>query len=718
MNKKGRRAPSRRAKKFVIVGDWFVDEHWVTGIHRSPTSSRTGQRHSRALHLSESTVEALCGAGQVASVLHQAQMNDAPVCEIVGIGSWHHEDQRTLEAMLNPWYCEGHTPHRVSCPPSTPAVRAKLLNLGEALQPDLAHGTTRVIRIYQQTGARVDLIQRIDWELRLPPLEDAWTGKSAEKLEHFRPALADADAVFIKDTGRGVIFSGFLKWLARQVGEDVPWMISSKTWDPSWFRALPENCVRLLLFPQAAAAMAIRVGRLNSWLTTPGFATKNALAVMDEFAARFPKAIVVALPGALSVVTRSREVGLAVKGLAQTCPGHQSLASSVPMASVFFPALGAELLCGGDRDLHHRLHRALRFTSTWMQTEGKRIEDPERWKPGQEQVLRLDADQPQASWESWRTFDWSEEKREWESAFSGIGVIERTSVYDTRPSSRIELWRSMTEVDGYVCCVKSKRAILQLLVRELAEGKTRRQNRSYMLVASPGSGKTYLIRRLAKALDMRFLPFNITQMLSREDILDCFDTIVTTQAQNKDEMVLVFVDEINARLDGEHVYDAFLAPIELGQFVRGGKTFYIDPCAWVFAGTERPVRPGGEAHQDRTDKGSDFESRLSREPLDFKINKDNLAEVAEAQVEKVYLGVALLRSVFPDVRKVSQKVLQVFHMLPVHLGARDVERFVRSFSDIQYGVVLSKNVPAGWFEESLLDAWSKEEEGPEIEIVG
>jgi|WetSurMetagenome_2_1015567.scaffolds.fasta_scaffold30767_3 hypothetical protein len=39
-----------RVKRILVVGDWIVDEHWVTGIHRSPTSSRTGQTHRRALH--------------------------------------------------------------------------------------------------------------------------------------------------------------------------------------------------------------------------------------------------------------------------------------------------------------------------------------------------------------------------------------------------------------------------------------------------------------------------------------------------------------------------------------------------------------------------------------------------------------------------------------------------------------------------------------------
>ncbi len=43
--------PSNPSKRIVlVVGDWFVDEHWVCGVHRSATGSRTGQAHFRALH--------------------------------------------------------------------------------------------------------------------------------------------------------------------------------------------------------------------------------------------------------------------------------------------------------------------------------------------------------------------------------------------------------------------------------------------------------------------------------------------------------------------------------------------------------------------------------------------------------------------------------------------------------------------------------------------
>lgn len=276
-------------------------------------------------------------------------------------------------------------------------------------------------------------------------------------------------------------------------------------------------------------------------------------------------------------------------------------------------------------------------------------------------------------------------------------------------------------MDGYVCCTDSKRKALQKLVEELGsfKAKGKQEPKSAMLVASPGSGKTFLVRCLAKSIGLRYLPFNITQMLSKTDILDCFDTVVTTQVQNREESILVFIDEINAKLQNEHVYDTFLAPIEEGVYVRGGKTFHIDPCVWVFAGTERSVKEN-DPLRDKSTKASDFESRLTIPPLDIKI--DVTREMNELRTEKVYLGVTLLRSVFPDVRKVSGKVLEVFHGLRPDLEVRELANFVKSFIDIQYGEVLARNVPTIWLEEhqsgiDIID-WKAREEGEMVEIIG
>jgi len=220
---------------------------------------------------------------------------------------------------------------------------------------------------------------------------------------------------------------------------------------------------------------------------------------------------------------------------------------------------------------------------------------------------------------------------------------------------------------------------------------------------------------------MHILPFNITQMASRDDLFDCFDTIITTQQQNPARPILVFVDEMNARLDGQLVYGTFLAPIQEGSYVKAGKTFHIAPCAWIFAGTQHPKEEDGDNRQHKSDKGSDFASRLTLPVQDLRHLEPS--ERAQEATERVYLGASLIRHVFPDVLKVSEKVLRLFHELPKdiegrEIAAREIEHFVKSFVHVQYGEVNSKNIPHKdeRFKKYLPGDWSDPDEGDGVEI--
>jgi hypothetical protein len=657
--------------------------------------------------------------------------------------------------MLSPtWNC-GQTPHQVSGPTTRRKAEDTLFNLsgilkGEGLpegMDSVTCGTTRMIRIYQQTGAKFSLLQRIDWETQLPDLfrnskgESVWIGNTSHLdgsdldafIDRHREILA---GVVIKDLNKGVISETLIQWLVARLPH-LPWFVSTKAWWPKWFDDLKKADVRLLMIPQVAAHIAVRSGDLNCWITRSGNASEGALYRMDQLATRkfSDKTIIVALPDGLSILARDRSRQDEIRhGLLQTEVGPEDLVAGMPMASVLFPALVSHLLRDRRAPLEALLRRSLRFTHKWMAIEVKRVEDPEEWEPSSEQILNLDDDYDSGKLfeGNWTKFDWTDAREEWEEAASEFGILKakepngRGLTAGTAPFSglrapserrrRLELWRAMLEVDGYICCAENKRRTLQNIVNEIGsfEVHGKKDHRSYMLIASPGSGKTYLVRCIAKSLNLSFLGFNITQMISKSDLLDCFDTIVTYQAQNRDRSLLVFVDEINAKLDGQRVYDTFLAPLEEHVYIRAGKTFHIDPCVWVFAGTEHPVAQD-EPNRDKSDKASDFESRLTAEPFDL-TRADSRDE--ECRLEKVYLGVSLLRSIFPDVRKISEKVLRAFHSLPPTLEAREVKHFVESFIDIQYGEVKAKNVDNERLKRHLPDIenWKSLDEGALVEI--
>ncbi len=682
-------------KGVLVVGDWNVDEHWVVDDHRSPSGSRTGKRHSRALHLPECSVRSLCGAGQVATILHQSHLTGSDQILLYGLGIWHPDDTDELMQMLDPNTNVGKVPYRLNIgstvKDNTTLSRTKLFNIADD-NWEFDVSTTRIIRVYRPTSGKIELIHRIDWEIPIPP-EARCNIFSIENniLAKLRTDIEVSDIV-VKDLRKGVICKELVKLLASTFPE-ANWYVSSKAWKPLWIDYLPARKVKLFLVPQLAAQAATKEDSFSSfyWIIPQGQTSSDALKLMEEMVERFQHALVVVLPDGMSVLARPPLAeNKTIQGFMQPNSGDSTLLSLVPMASVFFPTLVARLINYGSRtssdgkDYFGDLRQSLAFTNHWMELEKHRL-IYNQWKPDEDQ--QFDVTKQYKDSFPWRIFDWESEKINWREAYSDRGVI---SPRNNRPKE-FHLWRAMIDVNGYVTCVDSKRKILQELLSQgqLFRHRTKRQHTSFMLLDLPGSGKSFLVSRLAKALGMRYLPFNVTQMVSRSDLLHCFDTIVTIQAQDPEQPILVFFDEINARLDGYHVYDFFLAPMEDGIYVRSGNSFYIGPCYWIFAGTRLPSG-------DQEEKGTDFESRLTLPPFDLKPKLSEQREAELARLEKVYLGVASLRAAFPDVRLVSDYVLEVFRTLPRDVTPREISKFVKSFEYIRLATVTSENLPKAW----------------------
>ncbi|MDD5168415.1 MAG: ATP-binding protein [Syntrophales bacterium] len=700
--------------KVLVIGDWVIDEHWVTGIHRSPTSTRTGLFHYRSLHGSSSTVKSFCGAGQVISVINNSVFNDNNI-QVKGIGVCHKNDINILASYIKPEGLMHNTPFSISRPCSVNGEEI-LFNMG-CLLKDGEYGTTHVIRRYQNTGSKVSLIERIDWEL-VPDKYDVWISNKEQlnnsKWEKF---FRDNtfDAIIIKDICKGVISETLIDWLVHNF-QDKPWFVSTKEWAPTWLNKLKHIDVKLLLLPQVATRSSIKNGILNCWVTQSGYASKESLMEIDKIKINFDKLQnIIVLPNKSMVLTYYYN-GEKKHGLLQKQQKANNVSIDVPMASVFFGAC-ISLMLGKKEDIVHNIIKdAFNFTQEWMEKESQRVEVPETWSPMDLPVLNIEALADKPNYGDWHPFPWEHAKKEWDNALSNCGIVKRS---DGKLS--IEIWRSMTEIDGYVCCVKSKQKVLHNVIEELRSFiySQKKITKSLLLIASPGSGKTYLVKCMAKTLGFRYLPFNITQMITKADVLECFDTIVTTQAQNPEEPILIFIDEINAKIELQNVYDIFLAPLEEGIFVRGGKTFHINPCVWIFAGTENPIEYG-KNKEDKSPKASDFVSRLTISPLNIK-NIDE-TEKEKARVEKVYIGVTLLKTIFPDVRRVSNKVLALFTHIKHEIEIRELKQFVKKFNDIQYGEVKSKNVPTNWLKNNKavqvdIEDWKKKEEGDMIEII-
>ncbi|CAG1005717.1 hypothetical protein PHYC_03256 [Phycisphaerales bacterium] len=747
-------------KTILVVGDWVVDEHWVVGPERSTTASRRGESHYHVLHEPGSSVEALCGAGLVASVLGSASQGDGPLFDVHGVGAWHTEDQAALESMMCPGGLKGHNRFQV--------VRSELRHKEPAgfgvalhnlhLQEDSQAGTTtRVVRIYLEDAGKVRLLHRIDWSrppnqlsgnhgaawITEPGAAEAWFADSTLGVGKIVP-----DVIVIKDLVKGVVSKELIQGLVanfRGSPKRPRWYISSKKWhhvrsdkEPdtwelapdSWIRELMgEVDLRLLFVPQVAAdaAMSDRHHCINSWVSGAGNAkgkrsepTWHALMLMQELArttagtAGSPDVAV--QPDGERVFARVEQgtkSSLLVRSLDAGAAGSQGL---VPLASVLFAAVVGLMESPNSKDpprLHAVLDPAISFAKEWVAHEAERFK-PKLWLPehAKTRLKALDLVKPgtEATRDSKSEADgdnvhmpWEETLLEWEASRKS-GIVGGEGNHP-----RIELWRAMTDVEGYICLVASKRRTVRAIKRVLREfrAQSRPEKHVSMLIeADPGSGKTFLLDKLAAQFDFELTPYNITRMVSLSEIVDCFDDIVSRQsASSTPKPLLVFFDEINALLDQNQVYSMFLDPIDRGVYTRAGRPFSIRPCVWVFAGTGM-----GEGRPET--KGSDFKSRLTLHPQPFGADllksssdtEDDHRNLSDAELERVYVGAQLLRKAFPEVESTTNLVLDAFRLLCPTVSLRDQARFVDKFTDVHPPTVWASSVP----EELIIQTWNDE----------
>ncbi len=681
-----RNRPDSLGGPVLLVGDWFVDDHWVLGTHRSSTSSRTGKKHLAALQDFDSATESLCGAGRTASVLWGAGFS------ILGVGVCARSDEEVLLSLLDIEGLKGRNPHTlrrwdlVGHP-----ERASFCNLG-----DENSGTSRAIRIYERAGAATILTQRLDWEtpapknLRLDPLVNL-LGQEKQAIQ----------AVVLEDLAKGFIRTELIALLVEHLA-DKPWFIMSKAWRPDWFDvAAKVKEVRLLLVPDVAARAALgtridddRIVRrsLASWMVTSNSQSpsKGALALVAN---KLLKGQGEQRGGTTSgfastvVVVPDERTVLALNSLGQGYVYRPEVSGSVPMAmsSVLLGALTALMLPAPPEDLAGAVGGACSFTYRWRELEARRVTDHRDWNPKDSlDHLKVETEEVRNG----QKFKWREAHEEWKLAFS----LDTLGIIDEHDGPRLELWRAMTELPGYICIVRRKRETVAALVHMLRSfaHSDRSKQQSCLLEAPPGTGKTHLVRCLAEQANFRVLQFNITHLYRREGLLDCFDRISTTQAEFHDTPLLIFFDEINASLDGESPFSSFLSPLEEGVYIRAEKSFHIGPAVWLFATTK---------FNREEPKAPDFESRLTGGVVPLSAPHED-PEGDSTKLERVYLAASLLKATFPEIEFITEDVLDLFRRLPGDLSTRRITQLAANFRDVRRRKVVSENIPWNWITES------------------
>jgi hypothetical protein len=777
---------SEKKPAIVIVGDWFIDEYWFVVEHHSTVSSHVGQVHYRIFSDRYQPVKDLCGAGLVARIMYNLITEEKlkeGVKKLIGIGSWHPVDRDLIAHFVHAKchqdpgliICNSYSLKPIYCNNPPWITLNNLQNIDNPYCPDrpkdqdpslfTTPGTTvRVIRFYKFDGKKFKQLSRVDWEPKPDPKPDSTclTELNSKLSDKIVKQIADTpiSSVIIEDHCKGVINGQLIKALKEKCSEQTKWYVRTK--DKNVLPTPSQGPA-----PETGAGAAGKQPENNlSWLNVNDEKIQiQLLALGPEISTRFypiggllteDKNIawhayemikdLTKLPEIKNLVLTSDKMELIFCEKDSTNDGCHIYIfkpsfniknielEKLNWTSAIFASLTHEMILNEEADNPILgIENIKKAISDAYKNSG--VNDPIEFKKGRQAIEEKTDVTP---------LEWSKVEKEWGQAIEGIGIINT--------ENKLQLWRASTDLPGHIICVAGKRKAINEIWQKMDNFKRNPKVKpcSILLEADPGSGKTRLARKLSDQLGFDFIQHDITQMVSRDELLDLFDSIATAQAEDDDNKgLVVFVDEINATLDGSPVYGAFLSPLEAGYYMRHGIKIKLKPCIWIFAGTRN--KNNSEQKEKAMEKLEDFNSRLSLiKKIDYKalevecldqsrLNSDEEMKLVnewlkecnlrlqghntykedgvhvkrvleqgspftegeieklfnldrQARLEQVYIGATIVHEAFPDVLQIDKQVLEFFyHLDPASAPGRLIERLARSLENVQYGQVDSTN---------------------------
>lgn len=759
----------------VIIGDWFLDENWLLDRQSLPHSSFVGERHYRAHHMEYNTrLIGFCGAPLLMQILHEhQQLLYADAYRLIGYGAWNPHDNDVLKCVLCPRHPtkklftpftiasgrvdrspasavvsdkHGATPCRYGDGQEVCTYKPEIRNL--ITDPGARASTHRIIRGFDGTGqSEPHQLFRIDWQLDYVIPEDSFEGIPASLEDE------DVRAIVIQDHGYGVITRACVNQLQklRNGDKETPlWFVRTKLENPDWLRTLDLGKEHVDLVVTDFKLAEYRKGR-RQWRHGPVLG-RAALELLGELTGD------VTYKHGILQEAESRKVSRAAV-LIEGKDGNTAFAKhddkcydirkapyprtamNIGRTTVFYAALIAqrlhEMTCSsraGDPSSEEVIPfgeqcvRALAATNAWTTaaTTKWKKQDLCIYDGHKVAVDAIDSDKiAKGEPESQCYLDlW----RDWNDSSKGLGLLQRPSL---GPRKTLQMWRGEGALEGYICVGGPKRDE----INELAAGIARYSKETSpkhpfncLLIGRPGWGKTFLAKCLATHFAMEFLDFSLAQMCEHRDLIECLATISSVQNRTE-KRVLVFMDEINAQIEGHSALGLLLDPLWSGTFIKDGRAFRLRPAVWIFASTSsiRDLASGGAGA-----KGLDFISRLNGpitsldsgaggevaesitriqgKLLDEKVSETleiYRREVAQSgyykhflncgdgalKTEQVYLMVSLLDMYWGQISMIEECVLQLFHdLLPIN-GFRSLEFLAGRFEGVRRGEVVAENVP-------------------------
>jgi hypothetical protein len=209
-----------------------------------------------------------------------------------------------------------------------------------------------------------------------------------------------------------------------------------------------------------------------------------------------------------------------------------------------------------------------------------------------------------------------------------------------------------------------------------------------LVVAAPGSGKSFFARQLALQLDLDIHEVNASQTATKTDFLSAIADLTVSPRR----VPLLMIDEVDSRIDGDYLYGLLLSPMWDG-VVRVGPRRHDLPRRMVMLLVTSTQLDQDERQSDGRATPAKLEDFLSR------LNGPRFTLPSPRPADRVLIAAVNLLHYHPSLLSVERGFFEM--VMQSSAGAREIELFVSRLHASSDGVLRSGALAAARLPPSM-----------------